>query len=211
MTFPIPWVQPRQDVRYGLTDLDSSTVDQNSYSFASKAIGTAQDKLVLVAYCFTNLTGQGISSVNIGGSAATTVHATGTNTACGLAYRRMGSATTATIEINPTSTGSSRCGIRVYAIYGLGSFTAVATSTPAGGASTSRAGSLNVSAGGILFAVSANQEGATSWSGGVTEDFDDQIESAMGFSGASILSASAITPAGPTSSAARCIAAASFR
>jgi len=209
----MPFFNPRAALQYTFDHTSVDGTDSATYTFASQAIGTAySDRLVVVGYAFTNLTGQAITSVTIGGITATTIHSTGTNTACGLAWANVPTGTTASIVITPTSAGTVRCGISVYVVRGLQSMTAFATNASAGGSDASRNTSLNIAAGGVVFAVSASQAGATAWTN-ITEDADVDTEPAntAHISTAAKTSATAITPETPTSSNCRCTAAVSFR
>ena len=157
------------------TDSASSTVDAASYSFASRAIGTADaNRYVVVLACFVRGAAVTISSVTIGGVTATQLAQSNVdaNRALGIYILPVAAGSTATIVVN-TSATAVRGAIGVWSLVGQIEEAVVASST-----TTTDAGSMNlaVSTKDVLFAVStAASSGSCTWTG-VTEGFDLLVE-----------------------------------
>ncbi len=90
-----------------LADTFSDTTDTNTYTFTSKSIGTANSaRQVLICFGWASTSLRSVTSVTVGGNAATLVSATTTGTTGGAAIYRIpvAAGTTATVVITMTST-----------------------------------------------------------------------------------------------------------
>lgn len=163
-----------------------SAADASSYSFASQPFGAASaTRLVVVGVSAFNAAAVTISSVTIGGVAATPlvtalgVDDNGTGRSQhGLYAATVPSGTTGTVDV-VLSTTSSRCGVSIWTIDDLLSATPTDTAKQDGTSDASLLDTIDVAASGVLIGYAGcNGDGAqrtTSWAG-VTEDFDTFIE-----------------------------------
>ncbi len=160
------------------------TTDTTEYTFSGHAIGAPDTgrKVVVCAAAAGTVT---INTVTVGGISATTV----AERASGVTFGEIWEAavpTGATADIVVTHSGATnRSGIGVFAVYG-----AKAT---AGATTTSTADPLNinknVSSGGVIIGMGTDQSTSTySWTG-LTEAYDEIVESATGHTGGSVESA----------------------
>jgi hypothetical protein len=155
---------------------------QSTYTFTNANIGAeAGDRYVVVVFGTHGLAGRTVSSITIGGNAAT-IHANSTHNIPGnsthiavIAGLLVPSGTTATMVINLSGT-AARCWCFVYALHGLASTTQTAAATEGqnAGAGDTISDTIDIPSAGIL--ITAITSGATlgthSWSG-ATEDSDE--------------------------------------
>lgn len=190
-TFPFPLVPPVSSSAKSIvyTDSVASASDLTTYTFAGRAISTAAaDRYVIVGVGGSN--SADVSSLTVGGNSATEIIdvADGVSAYAGLWIVNVTTGTTADIVVT-FSGGINRCGIGVWAAYGLSSGTPLDsdTSVAAPGSIT-----LTTTAGGIAvsFANGNAGGGSDSWTG-VTEDFDISGEASHAFTGGSAATAGA--------------------
>lgn len=154
------------------TDSDVDATNKTTYTFTSKAIGTADASryVCVVAVNVASVNQRRLSSMTIGGSAATLITrpSAGEKRATGIACRTVTTGTTATIVV--TLTGQAEgCYILVYSLYNLNSTTPLSSGTT--GYTTSDAEhSFNYTQDGIIIAGAVARAGtlATTWSPGDT-------------------------------------------
>lgn len=184
---------PAPDATVTWTDESADSTDGSSFSFASQAFGTARnDRYIAVAFHGVNTTAvRTVSSVTIGGIAATQVVATSNNGAtfketCEMWIAPVPTGTTGTVAITFSGT-ILLCSIGVWALYGV----ANATPTDTGSSAADPFNDvINVNAGGVLvsYAVCAGSVAVPTftWTN-LTERFDATTEASSfsGHSGAS--------------------------
>lgn len=198
-------------VSISFTDSSVDVAAATTYNFASQALGTAAgNRKIVVAIC-AGTSGQ-VSSVTIGGvSASHVVSVTGSEARTEFWVANVPTGATGTISVS-LSASSGRCGIGVWAIYGAGSAahdTATSTASPG-------SVSLDVPAGGVAIAACTAQNPVTTTWSGLTENYDENIESGdQSHSGASLAFESAqsglsITSTYSATPSARSMAAVSF-
>lgn len=195
-----------------------------TYTFSTQSIGAAQAgrRIIVAAGCPANGVDRTISSVTIGGDAATAIGTIASGAGGGafaqaqLFVLQVDTGTTADIVVT-WSGAADRCSVGVWAAYDLQSSTPTATLTSTANPQT---GTINVSAGGILIAAAFDFNGvptaATFTWAGPTERYDAQfVATNLFYSGASDAYAAAQTgltvTATPSVFTAGAMAAASFR
>lgn len=149
----------------------NNTSAASSYTFTSQSIGTADSTRIVAVgmYYTTPSTSVTVSSVTIGGSAATqaTSAAAGNTTGASFSdiwYLAVPAGTTATIVIN-LSGNAARCGIYVYAIKGTGTAFSQANGTATVLNSTSSTVSVTTPTGGGAIGVVNVHNGEASITG----------------------------------------------
>jgi hypothetical protein len=168
-----------------------STLNASTYTFSTHDIGTANaSRVVVVGVCvYDSSSTNGISSVTIGGSAATEIVNTtsggdlGTCLVTGLYRRSVAAGTTADIVVN-TSNAAQSCGIAVWALY-------PSSATPTGSDSSAltnvgsiTASPLSITSGGTLVAVSFhNNSTNVTWNYTGTDTVSEEFDEALGDSG----------------------------
>lgn len=181
------------------TDHAVDASDLTTYTFTSKSLGTAQAgrKIIVVV---GGLSGGSItiSSVTVAGNSATAVVNPSSSTGPAGIFI-IDDSTNATGNIVVTfSGGSARCGIGVFAAYGLNSSTATATIDTTSDPGT---GTLNITAGGVAVGYRLSDTYGTTptytWTN-LTESFDETIESVPKTSHSGACSAFATTQTGLT-------------
>lgn len=194
MTHPLH-VATRARRAVGLSFLQaaSDTTDVTTYTFSSQNLGTAaSDRHIIVAVAARALgaTACTISSVTVGGVAATISHQVSNNTTnsnvVGLAIAAVPSGTTGDIVVT-LSRSALRCRIAAYRATTINP-TATDTGTDTTAASSQVSDTIDVPAGGCAVAVTmvAIVTPPTTWTwGGVTEDHDATVETSASVSGAS--------------------------
>jgi hypothetical protein len=154
--------------------LNSATDAANAanYSFASATLGTPAVDRIIVVGIWTNGASANVTSATIAGVTATFVAQAngGGNTA--FAYALVPDGTSGTIAFNQNNT-TNRAGIGWWRITNA-SLTPYATATDSG--DTTPSPTLDVVAGGALFAISCGDSASSGSITGVTENFDTQIE-----------------------------------
>lgn len=157
----------------------SSTANASSYTFTDASIGTAaSDRIVCVVVAYRSAGNVTVSSVTIGGNAATAAAECqnfSTNTGfCGIYYLAVASGTTANIVVSLSGT-AARCCVDVYEATGINS-TPHATGTDI---SSPYSISLDIPAEGVaLGGFQAAATATVNWTN-LTERADTQVESAM--------------------------------
>jgi hypothetical protein len=154
MTFPLmPVVSPDQtstlDIAY--TDGSSSSSNAFTYTFTGIGIGVATaDRIVAVCAAInaTSATTYGISSMTIGGIAATMAVRSSSNKNAAIAYAVVPTGTTATIVVTLTGTGTpGRCVVNAYRITGYNNSTPIVASAFSDTAVASVSASISVPSG----------------------------------------------------------------
>jgi len=169
--------------------------DQTTYTFTSHAIGTAAANRTVVVCISGNGAGfsRSVSGVTIGGVSATELidyqNPTSTDQLSAMYSLAVASGTTATIVVT-FSDSMVACGIGVFAAYGISSSTHATDTDPSEPGSLS----LNVPANGIAIACSRSDNGAACTVTGVTEAYDENVESNRYQYGGALAFASAQTP-----------------
>lgn len=154
------------------TDHAEDTSDATTYTFTTRAIGTAAtNRYVVAAIGLANSPVPTISSVTIGGVSATlVVQTTGTFERTAFWIAAVPTGTTATVVVNCAA--SIRCSIGLWALYDLNSATATDTDSSASSTGTVN---LDISAGGVAIGYSNTFTSATArtftWTN-LTEGFD---------------------------------------
>lgn len=137
------------------------TTDVTTYTFTAADIGTADvGRRVLVAIvCSDNGASTAITSVTIGGNAATLVAQSAINVSTNqtaFACLQVDTGTTADIVVTMDADGSNNMQIQPYALYGLSSTTPHDTYVENGTTATVTSGTIDCPAGGVIF-------GAVGW------------------------------------------------
>jgi hypothetical protein len=157
-----------------------NTGNNSSYSFATQAIGTPDEKRDVVVAVFGEAAGNfDVSSVTIGGITAVLARAAGAaNYPVELWIARVPLGTTATIAVVFTGT-SDYCGIGVWSITGLDSNTPVDTAASGVGAIL-----IDVPQQGVVIAAAGLLNSTTATWTNATERFDANSESTFRQTGA---------------------------
>jgi hypothetical protein len=185
------------DVTGAATDSSVSASAASTYTFSNQAIGTAtSDRVVIVNFGSLKDTSAtySVTSVTIGGVAATRIHSTQTQTSWGLSsyYATVPTGTTADIVI-VHSANMNRCGIQVVTTTNIGELHQVALAEASSGSDPlsftvdAPAGSLVV---GYVYDTGSSSQTWTE----LTENFDEQISATHYHSGAIKNYSSAATP-----------------
>lgn len=183
---------------YTANDGQFPGVDTTTFTFTSKAIGTADPtRLVIVGLSYID-TAARTATVTVGGTSATEIAACANRTTSGGSTEvevrffavSVATGTTANIVVTISGAGARGCYIGVWAAYDLLSTTAVATSTSTSGTSSISL-NLNVSDSGLVFGYTFFNAAVT-WTG-LTEDFDAAI-AGLRHSGASYNAGAAESP-----------------
>lgn len=154
--------------------------------YTSIPIGVASvDRLVVVAVAgFNSVDARTVTSVTIGGVAATLIENNSSTLLNAFAYATVPSGTTATIVVTLSGVANRGQGIGVWEIKGLSSTTPLQTG------SVVNTTSINFSAatpGSIaILAATSNNLAGVSWTN-ATGDFDDQTSVMFGWAGASAI------------------------
>lgn len=155
------------------------TTNLTVYTFSSQAIGTANSTRQVVVGVSSNET---VSTVTIGGISATKILEIGGSQRAGLWVADVPTGTTADVVVTFAS-GGARCAIGVWALYNA------ASSTDDTGSSTANplTDTLNIPASGVAigYAYTFNSPSRTFVWSGITEAFDEDVESTARSSGAS--------------------------
>jgi len=171
---------------------DSS--DTATYTFSSSSIGAAAaNRLVVVGVASGDASGSASShmTVTVGGNAATLIAQAGGTVFASLWYINVPSGTTATVVVSCTSGGYFECGIGIWSLYNLSSFTPV---SHAEGSSATSNLNMNVNKNDIIVMMTHNYPGSTSLTG-VTSDFSGvTIDGTALMTGGSYQAAAAETP-----------------
>lgn len=180
MSFAVLAVPPSNQVTIAFTDSSIDASNASTYTFSSQALGTAAADRVIVVGLFGD-TARTVSSVTIGGVSASRVKRQ-LNTGNFVELWQAAVPTGTTGDVVITFSGAcSRSGVGVWALYGANP-TAHDT-----GASSANPGTdtLDVPALGVAIAYSAGSSIASwSWTG-LTEKFDELLETDTYHAGAS--------------------------
>jgi hypothetical protein len=154
MTFPLmPLVNPSRTSTLNIEYIDGSSSSSNAftYTFTSVGIGVATaDRIVAVCAAInaTSATTYGISSMTIGGIAATMAVRSSNNKNAAIAYAVVPSGTTATIVVTLTGSGTpGRCVVNAYRITGYNNSTPIVASAFSDTAVASVSASIDVPSG----------------------------------------------------------------
>jgi hypothetical protein len=178
------------DATISYTAHAESSTDLTTYTFSSQAIGTAAaNRTVIVGMGYHDASAVSISSVTIGGntSSANTI---ATDASFGSSFHEYDLTTGTTADIVVTfSGGATRCGIGVWAAYGIG---ASDDTSNVGG--PTEATDINISAGGVAIghSINHNNTAIAAWTN-MTKRFDDIIDYTS-HTGADTSSATAVNP-----------------
>lgn len=153
------------------TDSDTSSADQSTYTFTNRAIGPANNNRLVVVVTQAGNNGSRVSSVQIGGVAATELVDVATNGPCAIYARVVPTGTTATIAITYNASQNG-CLFQVYTITGLSSTTPVSTYSATNNDPST---TINVPAGGIVIAGAHSDANTTATWTGADEDFDGTV------------------------------------
>lgn len=196
MTFPFPWIVPRSAASVTYTDSEYQDSASTVYTFTGKAIGTAGGhRVIVVGVAGASTTSRTISSVTVGGIAATQIVfaedlGNSLYTPAGLFIARVPTGTTANVVVT-WSGGQSRCGVGVWAVYNLDSIAATGTNSSLVSPSSLN---LTIPPGGVAIGMFSgydnNSFSAHTWVG-LTKNFDlaTVATNQVGDSGASLASA----------------------
>jgi hypothetical protein len=164
-----------------LTASAINPADQSSYTFTGLAIGAADaDRSVVAAAYARRIGGGSISSVTIGGVAATQLVSAGTGeSTTGLYLAALPSGTTADVVVTLNDV-ANRCGVHVYRLVGINPTpidTALSASDPADL-------TIDASAGGIILGIAGQVSTAgIDWTG-IAEQQEDIVEGVAAMSSA---------------------------
>jgi hypothetical protein len=171
---------PSPTVEY--TDVLGSSSNAFTYTFSGASIGTASsDRLVVVCAMINaqSITTYGISSVTIGGSAATLAVSSSLGKNSAIFYRLVPTGTTATIVVSLSGSGTpGRCAVGVFAVTGYTNSTPEVVGSAYSDTSVSSLSvPINVSSGAAAIACCYVGSNATStWTSPMVEAFDNPIE-----------------------------------
>ncbi len=183
--FPFPIVMLRSTPTLSYRTNATDNTDASTYTFAAADIGTAaSDRYVVVGFAARNQAT--ITSITVGGIAATLVKLQGNTDVAALYIAAVPTGATADIVVTLPGT-ALRAGIGVWALYGL-SASGAAEATAASTAATADL-SLTVTAGAIVIGQAYNDAGLSFAWVGLTENFDAQLEASNSYSGASVVAA----------------------
>jgi hypothetical protein len=177
MSFPLmPDVNTvlTSNVSIAYTDGSSSSANSFTYTFSSVGIGAAAtDRIVAVCAAInaTSATTYGISSITIGGVAATMAVRSSSNKNAAIAYAVIPTGTTATIVVTLTGSGTpGRCVVNAYRITGYNNSAPIVASAFSDTAVASVSASINVPGGAkAITSVYVGNNGANGFS--MTEPF----------------------------------------
>lgn len=160
-----------------------STANETTYTFSSQNLGTADAGryIVVAAHCNSGTTvGFGLSSVTVGGVAATIVvqqnNASGGFSGCSaLAIAAVPTGTTGNIVVT-WSHGAARCEIQAYRLTGIASATPADTKSSTASDPTA---SLDVPAGGVAIGAGCTSANTIATWTGLSEDSDAVVEGTL--------------------------------
>lgn len=168
-----------------------STLDATTYTFTSHDIGAANaSRIVVVGVVLSHAgTNRSISSVTIGGSAATMATDTSSGGTIGnmrvaaIYYRAVAAGTTATTVVTASGACDS-CGIAVWALYPTSSTPVDAVSNSNASAASLSASSVAITAGGIVVGISNhNDPGLTTFAWSGVDTVSQNVNETLGDSG----------------------------
>lgn len=159
---------PRSKIKFEATDISSNATNLTNYSFASQNVGEATaDRLVVVA-AFTTGAGQSVTSISIGGSAATSIANAFLSSFSGrMATRVLSSGTTTTVDV-ACSGSVGRCQVIVFTLKQYRSIVPYDTYQEAiSDASVDHSASVDVQGNGIAVYAAMKNAAATgqTWAG----------------------------------------------
>jgi len=179
--------------RFGGTSLTDSfvgsfesTLNASTYTFTNADIGNANaSRVVAVGVVIYDTSANGLTSVTIGGNAATkaidtsTAGDVGTGRVAGIYYLVVAAGTTATIVVN-TSAAAQSCGVAVWALYPASSTPVDAVALELNTNASVTANNVAVTAGGTMVAIHQHDNAQSTnwaWTGvdPVTEELDQQL------------------------------------
>jgi hypothetical protein len=177
-------------VTLSFTDSSVDASNLTTYTFSTQALGTAaSDRRIVVGAGSSSAAGTTVSSVTVGGIAATQLATAGTgNGIAALWIASVPTGTTGDVVVT-FSQAQSRAGIGVWALYGAAA-AAFDTGTSTADPMTD---TLNVPASGAAIGYFAGNDNTSATWTNLTENFDEAQESTITQSGASATFAAAQT------------------
>jgi len=175
----------------GLVDLQESTSNTPPWTFSTVAIGTAAaNRVVVVGVVAYDAGANQITSVTIGGNAATkaidtsTAGAIGTARVAGIYYLVVAAGATATIVVNALNSPAVSAAIAVWAIYPASSTPVDAVAAEVNTAASVTASNVAITSGGIVCAVHQHDNNnATTWTWTGVDPVTEETDQALGDSG----------------------------
>jgi hypothetical protein len=171
-----------------ITYLQNTQTGDNAeaYTFSAVNFGAAAAGRYIICCVYGQSATGTISSVSIGGVAATQATSVKANDdALSIYIAAVPTGTSGDVVVTWTA-AMGDCGVATYSTSGVGSTTATDQGTSSTASGTTGQTNLTINAGGIGVAISKNRHGATtcSWSQ-LTEDYDNQDGNTNDISGAS--------------------------
>jgi len=182
MTLPFPFrPNMRSAAVITYTDQTQNSSAQVTYTFSTRAIGSAAVNRYVICSVETNGTGAAISSVTIGGVGATQiVNALNSSGRVSIWIAAVPTGTTATVVVVFAGGGENRCGIGLWAAYGINPTAFDSKSSTANPGSVSLAIPYN----GVVVGVAIGISATFTWTV-LSENFDTTIGSTVTHTGAS--------------------------
>jgi hypothetical protein len=174
----------------------TDSVGRTTYNFTSTSFGSASDRsLVIVGVSGYDGKSESISSVSVGGVAATQIVQSTSATAMSGIFAAVVSGTSGTVSVTFGSAVTAAA-IGVWAAYNLSSTTAFNTNSNLLTSGTSISANVNTPSQGVVIAVGTIAAGANrtfTWTG-VTERYDTSFSSTRTTSGGDFTTTSAESP-----------------
>jgi hypothetical protein len=162
-------------------DFSNATI----YTFTDEDIGSEAASRIVVVACHSDGGNVTLSSVTIGGNAASLITTGGTQPRCALAYLVVPTGTTATIVVT-WSGGVTRSRIDVWSLKGMGSSTPIDTDAPATATTTTSTVTLDLPTGSFGVAAASHGSDVTAaWDVGF-EEYDASVEAQMRATGVTL-------------------------
>ena len=137
-------VQPFS-LEYVAGSFASDASNLTTYTFNSVPFGAAEaNRILIVAFMYNRIGGQGTHSCTIAGNATTVVQANGTNVSTSLCYTKIPSGTSGTVVVSSDAGTGLAASIAVFRLVGQTSDTPFHSHAPAGGGDSSRAVTINL-------------------------------------------------------------------
>ena len=181
MLFPFPTINPGGIVTASYEATAVSVTDLTTYTFSGLAIGTAAPDRKVVVIVSGSVASRSVSSVTVGGISATLVKSqTDTNAIIEIWQAVVPTGTTGDVVV-VWSGAMTRCGVGVWAVYEA----AIAAFDTGSSNADPMTDTLNCPANGVVIggATNSNTVSAHAWTG-ITENFDDLVESVTYHTGA---------------------------
>lgn len=175
----------------GLVALVENTSNTPPWTFTAVDIGTAAaNRVVVVGVVVYDAGANQITSLTIGGNAATkaidtsTAGAIGTARVAGIYYLVVASGATATIVVNASSSPAVSAAIAVWAIYPALSTPVDAVANEGNTVTNVTASDVAITSGGILCAIHQHDNGnGTTWTWNGVDPVTEEVDKTLGDSG----------------------------